>query len=168
MEKLVCAACGAPLTIDQSKPVIICEYCDTSIENKFYVPTPKIEPAPQPETPVQAETELPEDEAEGGSLLKTLVGVGTAIAANRLRKRVSSAQQSAVRPVHPPRNAAVPRTRYPAAQVLRRGSESTVQTPRPSMPRPMGGMPSRDFGGRGHGGRGPGGHGGRGPGGRHR
>ena len=142
MEKLVCAACGAPLSVDTALPVITCEYCETPMENKFYIAP--AEPVPAAEAAIE-DTVNPEEsmqESGGGILLKTIVGVGTAIAASKLRANARAASRT----VHPVRSAAVPRVRQPASQVLRRGSEHIVQSPRPSMPRPMDGMPGRGFG----------------------
>jgi len=36
MEKLICTACGAPLTPDTASPFLTCEYCDTSTPNPYY------------------------------------------------------------------------------------------------------------------------------------
>ncbi|MBR3874941.1 MAG: hypothetical protein IKJ26_12375 [Clostridia bacterium] len=36
MEKLVCAACGAPLVAATQTPFLACEYCDTAVPNPYY------------------------------------------------------------------------------------------------------------------------------------
>lgn len=168
MEKLICSACGAPLTPDESQPFITCEYCDTAIDNKYYVAPAKPEPAPQPVQTAEgeqdetiettAEAQEQEEGSQGGGLLRTLVGVGSALAATRLAKKRTVVQRpaaSAVRTVHrtarpqPPAGHGMARTR----------SSSSVRPARPGPGRPSGGMGGRSMG------RGPGP--GR-PGGRHR
>lgn len=160
MEKLICSACGAPLTVTTSEPFLKCEYCDTAIENKYYV-----EPEPVVPQPAEEEAEVPQAEepaSSGGSLLKTILGVGTAIAASKMRRRSAVLRQPAVRVTPMGRRAAVahpPRPAVPAAprrpQPPRPGGTG-MHMSRPSMTRHAGGP----------GGRGPGMR--RGPGGRHR
>lgn len=36
MEKLTCTACGATMTPNTVQPYLVCEYCDSAIENKYY------------------------------------------------------------------------------------------------------------------------------------
>ena len=165
MEKLICSACGAPLTVTTAEPFLTCEYCDTAIENKYYVaPAQPAEPIAEPNAePAGEEVQqtVQEDESSGGSLLQTLIGVGTTLAANSLRKRA--------------RNTTVVRRAQPARPVLRTGHTAvphrhpepprtggmTARPAHPGMSRTHGGRPSRPAGGRGPGGM-------RGPGGRHR
>ena len=103
MEKLVCTACGAPLQIDTNVPFITCEYCDTVVENKFYV-APAVKETEKAAEPA-ADTVVYEYDGEqaesesGGSLLKTILGVGTAIAANKLRQKTAAARRPVVRAV---------------------------------------------------------------------
>lgn len=37
MEKLICSSCGATLTPNSNQPFIVCEYCDTTVPNAYYV-----------------------------------------------------------------------------------------------------------------------------------
>ena len=175
MEKLICPACGAPITPDNTQPFLTCEYCDTSMENKYYVAPAVKEPAEEPVVshpaePVEAEETPAEEESSGGSLLKTLIGVGTAIAANSARKRaraVTVHRPSAAKPLLRTAHAPVPH-RHPEPPRQGGVHARPTRAARPGSSRPSGfhgGMPGRGIGG-------PGGRGGRGgmggPGGRHR
>ena len=161
MEKLICTACGAPLAPDTSKPFLTCEYCDTAIENKYYVAPVTPEPAPAPEpAPVQDVLPRQEETASGGSLLKTILGVGTAIAASSLRRKSTVVRQPVIHTS--PMGRAPQRTHQRALHATpRRHPEpprtgaSGMRPARPGQSRPVGGM-------RGPGGRGPGRPGGRG------
>ena len=171
MEKLICPACGAPLTPDSTQPFLTCEYCDTAVENKYYVAPPVVEAAEKPEPIAETLTEEPEEEtAPGRSLLKTLLGVGTAIAANNLRKRAVVVHRPAVHPVLRTGHPAIPH-RPPQPARIGGLSARPTRAVRPGSTRPQPG-PSRVHGGVGGRPMGPGGRGGRGgmggPGGRHR
>lgn len=99
MEKLICSACGAPLAPNTNEPFLTCEYCDTTVANKYYAaPEAEEAKAPAQETAAQAPETLTDetvDETEetsfGGGLLKTLLGVGTVIAASSARSRARAA-----------------------------------------------------------------------------
>lgn len=39
MEKLICSACGATIAPSITTPYLVCEYCGTAIENKYYSET---------------------------------------------------------------------------------------------------------------------------------
>ena len=183
MEKLICPACGAPLTPDSAQPFLNCEYCDTSVENKYYVapPASAAQPAVQQFDPEPAAEEDADEAfipASGSSLLQTLLNAGTALVASSMRTKRTTAHRTAVH--HPPVG------RAPLKSVQQRGSRPAAphrppepphaggigarptRAVRPGSSRPTahhGGMPGRGLGG-------PGGRGGRGgmggPGGRHR
>lgn len=161
MEKLICSACGAPLAPNTSEPFLTCEYCDTTVENKYYV-EPEV-PQPQAAVP-EAEAEfIGEETPSGGSLFKTLLGVGTAIAASSAinRQRTVVKHRTPVARFVPAARPA-PRVKPASARRLPEAPRTGGMGPRPARP----GM-GRPQGGRG--GRGPGGRGGMGgPGGRHR
>ena len=164
MEKLICTACGAPLTPDTASPFLTCEYCDTAIENKYYVaPAAPVQETIQPtEESAGPQDEGMETEVSGSSIVKTLLGAGTALATNALRNRsrTVAVRRTAARPVLHNGHASTPHRR---PEPPRMGSTSA----RPAHGiRPCGGHPqSRRAGGP----RGMGGPGGiRGPGGRHR
>ena len=166
MEKLVCTACGAPLQIDTNVPFITCEYCDTVVENKFYV-APAVKETEKEAEPA-ADTVVYEYDGEqaesesGGSLLKTILGVGTAIAANKLRQKTTAARRPVVRTATFGQAAGkIPHQRTHRGTAPRRPEPPHTGGPgmrpaRPGSRRPSGGM------------RGPGMGGMRGPGGRNR
>ena len=173
MEKLICPACGAPLTPDSTQPFLTCEYCDTAVENKYYVAPPVVETVQKPAEEPIAETLMEESEEEaapGRSLLKTLLGVGTAIAANNLRRRATVVRRPAVHPVLRTGHTAIPH-RPPEPPRIGGLSARPTRAVRPGSTRPQPGR-SRVHGGVGGRPLGPGGRGGRGgmggPGGRHR
>ena len=164
MEKLICSACGAPLTVNTNEPFLKCEYCDTAIENKYYVAPEVKDSEPVQETAETVETEDAET-SDGGSLLHTLLGVGTAIAANKLRRRSVTARPPMDRRTPPGRSASTPHPR--TMQTAPRRHPEPPRTGSMGARPARGGRPSGGPGGHGGpGGRGPGGMGG--PGGRHR
>ncbi len=165
MEKLICPACGAPLTPDTSRPFLTCEYCDTPVENKFFAEPAVKEPEPEAETVVFEAADEAEETHSGPSLLQTILGVGTAIAASNLRRRTTIQRQPVIH-TSPLGHAPVKRTHQRTLHAMPRRHPEPPRTGgmgmrpmRPGMNRPMGGP----------GGRGPSGRGGMsGPGGRHR
>lgn len=181
MEKLTCSSCGATMNPNTTQPYLVCEYCDSAVENKYYT-----EPAPgtviETATAVQTEAEdaLATEETadtEEPTLIEKLIDAGKNLLTGGILQGVTSAvtprpivysrpivtyqsmqrpQKPVHQPVHKPnRPSAVAR---PAQGHHTMGQAGMHQRPdRPSGNRPTGGRPS---GGRPSGG--PGGRGGQG------
>lgn len=76
MEKLTCTACGATMTPNTVQPYLVCEYCDSAIENKYYdaaaAEAARLEAARQ-EALQAADQSSGEDAAEASAEEPTLV-----------------------------------------------------------------------------------------------
>lgn len=175
MEKLTCSSCGATMTPNTNQPYLVCEYCDSAVENKYYIQPAEPVSAVQPESEMtaSAETQTTQEsvaEAEEPSLLEKLADAGKNLLDGILEQKTiySNSSQPVIvsRPVTPP---ARPRQQVrptvphrPAARPVNAGHSRPSGKPSDHMSAHQ--RPDRPGGG--HGGRGGHGSGGRGPGGR--
>lgn len=141
MEKLVCSACGAPLTPNTDQPYLTCEYCDTAVPNAFYrEPVPAAQPAPAAEAkPVEAESGDPLS-----AIVETVGGVARTLVQRALINR--SLQRSLRQ-----RPLIWRSTVHPTIQQVRPPHRPGTPNPRVQQPHgmrpPMGGRPGHPMGG---------------------
>lgn len=176
MEKLTCSSCGATMTPNTNQPYLVCEYCDSAVENKYYIQPAEPVYAAQPgdettETMESQTAQEPSAEAEEPTLLEKLADAGKELLDGILEQKSTYSNYSnpiiVSRPVVSkparPRQQVQPTVPHkPATRPVAAGHS------RPSG-RPSGhaGAHQRpDRPGGGHGGRGGHGSGGKGPGGR--
>ena len=188
MEKLTCTSCGATMTPNTNQPYLVCEYCDSAMENKYYVAP--VEPvaaasqaaAVQEEIATEVETsQATETQEEEPTLIEKLVDAGKDLLTGALTGNLTQGKQNTIYTTYTqpvtyaqPVTYVQPRPAKPAARPVQparpaRPTGKPSQHSRPVKPAIQNsgrdGMHQRPEGGRPSGNHGHGG--GRGPGGGH-
>ena len=183
MEKLTCSSCGATMIPNTTQPYLVCEYCDSAMENKYYtgpaeptVTASTVSAVAEETSAVEETSQTIETEEEEPTLIEKLVDAGKNLLTNTITGNLHQGKTytTYTRPVTYINPRPIARPAKPAATPVQparpaRPAGTQMQPARPARPSVQGsgrdGMHHRPEGGRPSGSHGHGG--GRGPGGGH-